>query len=115
MQVRLWAISKLSGEGISRSEAAKARWAATARRPDSHVTQAVLARRQQQARDSSGPVACKKAQVLHGLAAKPATDFNPDGNQMAASGVAKLLCRLWRAALVTAQPGWTSARGCASP
>ena len=37
-------------------------------------------RRPQQARDSSGPMACKKAQKLHNLAAKPAADLNPDDN-----------------------------------
>ena len=43
VQVGLWAISELSGGGSSRREAAKARWAATARRPDQRVTQAATA------------------------------------------------------------------------
>ena len=76
MQVGLRAISELSGggeltergrEGALGSDSQEA---GPARNPSGD------GQRPQQARDSSGPMKCKKAQELHGLATKPAADLN---------------------------------------
>ena len=91
MQVGLWAISELSGGGGAQGERPRrhgqgsdSEEAGPARHPGGD------GRRPQQARHSSGAMACKEAQELHGLAAKPAAD----DNQAAASGVAKFGVRL---------------------
>ena len=68
--------------GSSRREAAKARWAATAKSPDQCATQAVIAA----GLDAAGTAVAlcrEQAQELHGLSAKPAANLDT-GNDEAA-------------------------------
>ena len=80
--------------GSSSSDAAMARCAATASRPDQRATQAAHAAARSGAGISRAPLPSEQAELGGCLGAKSAADCNTDNNQAAAAGALKLKVRL---------------------